>query len=141
MQMTCVESIARLCYNASNLHMNIKLTKKRQEILNAIKCSTEPLSATAIHQKLDDVDLVTVYRNLDLFVQEKLVQKLQFSDEAVYEYQQIPHHHAICDNCEKLIHFSIAEEDLKKIISVKDFSISNIDITVKGTCAHEATKV
>lgn len=119
--------------------MNIRLTEKRKQILNTLQCSKEPLSAAAIGQLLPEIDLVTIYRNLDLFVQERLIKKLQFSDEALYEYQKQPHHHAICTDCNKMIHFSVSEIELQKVIKLKGFSISNIDITVKGNCTHEGT--
>lgn len=136
MQVICIVSITRGCYNANDLHMNIRLTEKRKQILKVLECAKEPLSATAVSHKLPDIDLVTIYRNLDLFVQEGFIKKLQFSEEALYEYQKQPHHHAICTDCKKMIHFSVSEADLMKVINLKGFSISNIDITVKGNCQH-----
>lgn len=137
MQMICIASIPAVCYNANHLHMNIRLTKKRQQILSVLQSSEEALSASGIHEALPDIDLVTIYRNLDLFTEEGLVKRLQFSDEALYEYQATPHHHAICDDCQKMIHFAVPEKELKKLIQLKGFTIEDIDITVKGKCAHE----
>ena len=52
--------------------MNIRLTEKRQRILDILKENHGTLSASDIHGELPDVDLVTIYRNLDLFTKEKI---------------------------------------------------------------------
>ena len=115
----------------------MKLTAKRKQILELLQKTTEPMSATAIHECLSDIDLVTVYRNLDLFVQQGVVKRLQFDDEALYEFQAQPHHHAICDTCNKMIHFSVPEEKLGELVHIPNFAVQSIDITVKGVCTHE----
>jgi Fe2+ or Zn2+ uptake regulation protein len=117
--------------------MDIKLTKKRTQILDTLKLHRGTLSAADISQKLPGVDLVTIYRNLDLFVNEKLIKKIHFgADEAQYEYQHEPHHHAVCTNCEKVIHFTAPDEKIKKLLQLTDFSVDEIEVTVKGTCTH-----
>jgi len=55
--------------------MNIKLTKKRTLILNALKTHHGTLSAADISQKIPEIDLVTIYRNLDLFVKKNLLKR------------------------------------------------------------------
>lgn len=115
------------------------MTQKRTLLLNALK-GGEPLSASQLAQKLPKIDLVTIYRNLELFVQAGIVKRLQFEDEALYEYQEKPHHHALCENCHKMIHFSVSEEKLRKLIDIANFSVTSIDITVKGVCIHEVSK-
>jgi len=118
--------------------MNIKLTKKRTLILNALKTHHGTLSAADISQKVPEIDLVTIYRNLDLFVKEKLIKKIHFdSDEAQYEYQHEPHHHAVCTNCEKVIHFTAPDEKIKKLLQLEGFTVDEIEVTVKGLCTHQ----
>tara|TARA_B100000745_G_scaffold133790_1_gene87367 strand:+ start:154 stop:516 length:363 start_codon:yes stop_codon:yes gene_type:complete len=118
--------------------MNFKLTKKRQAILALLKNSGTTLSAQDIFERVDDMDLTTVYRNLDLFVKEKMITKVVLNtDEDLYEYQSEPHHHAVCTDCNKVIHFSACTEDLEKLLRIKDFNIENIEVTVRGTCRHK----
>jgi Fur family ferric uptake transcriptional regulator len=118
--------------------MNIKLTKKRTLTLNVLKAHHGTLSAADISQKLPEIDLVTIYRSLDLFEKEKLIKKIHFgSDEAQYEYQHEPHHHAVCTNCEKVIHFTAPDAKIKKLLQLKDFTVDEIEVTVKGTCVHK----
>jgi len=117
--------------------MNIKLTKKRTLILDALKAHPGTLSAANLSKKIPEIDLVTIYRNLDLFVKEKLIKKIHFgADEAQYEYQHEPHHHAVCTDCEKVIHFTAPDEKIKKLLQLDGFSVDEIEMTVKGVCVH-----
>lgn len=113
--------------------MTIRLTKKRQAILDVLKQNHGALSAAAIHAKLPSVDLATIYRNLDLFTEERLIKKLHLGeDEALYEFQDSPHHHAVCSECERVIHFKAPDQKIKELLNLKDFEIEELEVTVRG---------
>lgn len=117
--------------------MTIKLTKKRTQILDVLKHNHGALSAKAVHNKLPEIDLVTIYRNLDLFAKEKLISKLRLSGtEAEYEYQDEPHHHAVCTECERIIHFTAPDKKIKQLLKIEDFDVDEIEVTVRGHCHH-----
>lgn len=118
--------------------MNIRLTKKRQQILDTLKNCHCTLSANDIHNKLPDVDLVTIYRNLELFTKEKIIKRVILdTDEAQYEYQPEPHHHAVCDDCNKVIHFKAPDAKIKKLLGLENFDIDEIEVTVRGKCREK----
>lgn len=120
------------------INMTLKITKKRQQILSLLKGCRGTMTAKDIHQKLPGVDLATVYRNLDLFVQEKLIKQVHLgTDEMHYEYQRVPHHHAVCTDCEKVIHFTAPDEKLKKLLGLKGFQVDELEVTVRGVCNHK----
>jgi Fur family transcriptional regulator, ferric uptake regulator len=125
-----------LCYNASDLRMNtLRLTKKRQAILDVLKSEHGALSAAELHTKLPQLDLVTIYRNLDLFVKEKLVKRVMLdTSEARFEYQREPHHHALCTDCNKVIHFKALDSAIIKLLGLENFTVEDLEITVRGTC-------
>lgn len=114
----------------------MRKTKQRTQILAVLKEAGVPMSAREVSNKLGDVDLVTVYRNLDLFTKERLVKKLQLEGEAQYEFQKTPHHHAVCDTCKKVIHFDVDEKKLEALVAVSGFTASEIDIVAKGECSR-----
>ncbi len=115
--------------------MTIKLTDKRKKILVVLQQADTALSAAAIHKRLPDIDLVTIYRNLDAFVKEKLIKRVSLgTDEALYEYQPEPHHHAICTDCERVIHFKAPDEKIIKILGLEGFVVDELEVTVKGKC-------
>lgn len=115
--------------------MTIRMTKKRQAVLEVLQRHHGALSAADIHGKLSDTDLVTIYRTLDLFTREKLVKQFHLDgNEAVYEYQNEPHHHAVCSDCHKVIHFTAPDEKLKALLGIADFDVDEIEVTVRGRC-------
>ena len=114
-----------------------KLTKKRQAILEVLQNSHEALSASEVHSQVSDIDLATVYRSLEFLTNEKLIRKLQLgTQEARFEYQKEHHHHAICTECERVIHFTAPDEKIKKLLGVGDFEVDELEVTVRGTCRH-----
>ena len=117
--------------------MKTRLTKKRQAILDVLKNKQAALSASEIHELVPDVDLATVYRNLEYFTKEKVIKKLQLgSQEARFEYQREPHHHALCDQCEKVIHFTAPDQKIIKLLGLENFVVAELEVTVRGTHTH-----
>src|SRR3989344_3323191 len=93
------------------------LTRPRREILNAL--STSPLSVQEIEKKLrgkeSKIDLVTIYRNLEIFIKLELVRKIQFEEKkARYELiaESGHHHHVVCQNCGAVEDVAIEEKML-----------------------------
>lgn len=118
--------------------MSIKLTEKRKDILAVLEKTRGTLTAAEIHKKLPDIDLATIYRNLDLFVKEKLIREIHFNKkEAQYEYQNESHHHAVCNECEKIIHFKAPDKKIMKLLGLDDFDVDEIEVTVRGTCRNK----
>jgi len=114
--------------------MNTKLTKKRQAILDALINKKAALSAAEIHVLVPDIDLATIYRNLEYFTNQKLIKKLQLgTQEARFEYQHEPHHHAVCDRCEKVIHFTAPDKKIIKLLGLENFNVEELEVTVRGT--------
>ena len=115
--------------------MTIRLTEKRTLILNTLKAQPKALSAADIHRLLPDIDLVTIYRNLDIFAKEKLIKRVALgTDEALYEYQKEPHHHAVCTDCEKVIHFKAPDKKIIKLLGLEGFEVDELEVTVRGKC-------
>lgn len=118
--------------------MTLKLTEKRIRILDVLKKTPNTLSARDIHKQIPEIDLVTIYRNLDLFTKEKIIKQVHLgTEEAQYEYQKEPHHHAVCVDCERVIHFTAPDAKLKKLLGLEDFQVDEIEVTVRGICNHE----
>jgi len=118
--------------------MTKRHSKKREQILAVLQKAKTALSAGSIHDILPEVDKVTVYRNLGLFVSDGIVKAMNFGGtETLYEYQQHPHHHAVCTDCDKVIHFTAPDEKIKKLLGLADFQVNELEVTVKGICNHK----
>lgn len=119
--------------------MNRRHSKKREQIINVLKSHDGALSAQDLHQRLPGLDLATIYRNLTIFVEDGEVRKLHLNDkEALYEFQSKPHHHAVCSQCYRVIHFTLPEGKIKKLLNLEAFSVEEVELTVKGTCQHKS---
>lgn len=119
--------------------MSIRLTKKRQAILDILTSNHGALSAADLHRRLPTIDLATIYRTLELFTSEKLIKKLHLADgEALYEHQAEPHHHAVCERCEKVMHFTAPDEKIIKLLGLEGFTVEELEVTVRGTHTHHA---
>lgn len=118
--------------------MTIRLTKKRQAILDVLKQKKTALSAAEVHALVPEVDLATVYRSLEYFTNEKVIKKLLLDDkEALFEYQDEHHHHAVCTECHKVIHFTAPDEKILKLLGIEDFQVDEVEVTVRGICNHK----
>lgn len=121
--------------------MNRRYSKKREQILSVLKSAHSALSAHDIHTKLPALDLTTIYRNLEVFVHDNQVKKLLFGGkEALYEYQKQPHHHAVCTECERVIHFTAPDKKIMKLLGIEDFKVDELEVTVRGICNHSKSK-
>lgn len=113
--------------------MKVKLTKKRQAILDVLRTTSGSLSASELHAALPHLDLTTIYRNLELFVEAGLIKQLAVPGrEAQYEFQTEPHHHAVCRDCREVIHFTAPTEKFAKLIDIPGFTVEEVEVIVRG---------
>jgi Fe2+ or Zn2+ uptake regulation protein len=121
-----------------NKHMPIsRLTPNRRAILEYLTRCEGLKSAADISAALPDMNLTTVYRALDVLVVEGAVKKFTLTDEeAMYEVQHEPHHHAICRKCGTVIHFTTDNAALHKEFAVPGFSVEDMEVTLYGNCTH-----
>lgn len=112
------------------------MTPKRQAIYDCLKNHHGTLTAKQVKTQLPDIDLVTIYRSLELFVQEGLITQVNLGGgETQYEFQSEPHHHAVCTDCDKVIHFTIDQKKLNKLIP-DGFTADEVELVVRGRCGH-----
>lgn len=118
----------------------MRLTTHRQEILDTLSHEREALSAAAVHVRLPHINLVTIYRALDYLAEHGMVHKLRLDgEEALYEVQHEPHHHALCTECGKVIHFTTDNAALQNEFSLPGFLVTDLEVTLRGRCRKHAT--
>jgi len=77
-----------------------RLTKPRRLVLGALEIIDHPISAQALHESLNkEIDLVSVYRTLNLLESLSVVHKERFKNEEMYYLSRKPHHHIFCRKC------------------------------------------
>lgn len=125
-------------------NQNLKATKHRSAILEALENNKSPVTAEDLYNKLKEegisISLSTVYRSLETLHKKDIVKKSVLSDynKAVFEYNHNEHrHHMICIKCHKVqpITGCPLEEFEKYIESKFDFTVKGHNLEVYGYCS------
>lgn len=123
-----------------------KLTPQREMILSVLLEHQEKhLSAedvyTLVKKRMPDVGLATVYRSLELFLENNIIHSVDFGDgRKRYEYGaqegEHHHHHAICIKCNKVIEINddLLEELENQVHKEHGFKVANHDLKIFGYC-------
>ena len=116
-----------------------RITSQREKILKKIK--PQPQTVEEIHESLErQVDITSVYRTLDLFVDNRLVREIDFGDgKKRYELSEDDnhHHHLICENCGNIEDFKMEEEKiLENAKTQTDFLIKKHRLEFFGICKN-----
>ncbi len=115
--------------------MTKKLTKKGELILKTLQGMEGFCTAQDLHKRIPEIDLTTVYRNLEKLVTKNLVQKVALlNQEFVYEYSNHKHHHSFCESCARVEHISLSQKTLGTIPELKHFNPESIEVIIKGRC-------
>ena len=96
----------------------LKITSARLNLLDILKHAKKPMSIKDISRRLteSDMDLVTLYRNVESLQNLGVVKQVNLKDRRVY-YELSGgehHHHLICTNCGRLEDIQVQEVKLNK---------------------------
>ena len=122
-----------------------RLTRQRQAIWDVLLADPDQhLSAEdvvdRVRAKLPLVNPSTVYRTLDLLVEEGLVLRTDLGgDRAYYEpAREHPHHHLVCERCGSVAH--LHDEALgnlaKRIEKASGYTLGGREISFFGLCPN-----
>jgi Fur family ferric uptake transcriptional regulator len=122
-----------------------RLTRQRRAIWDALLADPDQhLSAEDIVDRvradLPRVNPSTVYRTLDLLVEEGLLLRTDLgADRAYYEpAHEHPHHHVVCEHCGAVthIHNQTLGNLANRIQKATAYTLSNREITFFGLCPN-----
>lgn len=117
-----------------------RITKPRQEIIKVLK--SYPLTVSDIHHLLTRknirIDLASVYRTLELFVELGIVRRIEIGgDKNRYELsdEENHHHHLVCNNCGTIEDITVNENSLLEEVNNKSaFKIDHHHLEFFGLC-------
>lgn len=117
----------------------IRFTKPRQLIFEFLSNFSKPVTVQEINLHLKNkVDLVSIYRTLDLLKKSGMVNEIVFGDDKKrFEIKEKNnhHHHLICSNCGSVKDIEIKEKEiLKKIERQSNFLIKKHNLEFFGLC-------
>ncbi len=121
----------------------MRMTRQRQQVLEALKQDQEFRSAIAVHQDLVDrgaqVSLATVYRNLATLAQMGKLDSVRGPDgESLYRLcsSRDHHHHLVCEACghTEELDLDAVEPLLKQSANAAGFKLTDHDLELFGLC-------
>lgn len=117
-----------------------RMTKPRKHVLEILLKSRFPITAQEIYSKIKSIDLVSVYRTIELLLKTGVIKEFLFGDgKRRYEIvnNDNHHHHLICENCGDIEDVRMKEEDLlKKVKNKSKFLIKEHKLEFFGLCPN-----
>ncbi|MCR5350635.1 MAG: transcriptional repressor [Acholeplasmatales bacterium] len=118
--------------------MQRRNTNQKQIVYNAIMTlghsNTERL-IDYINKNFSNISLATIYRNLNILIEENKIKKLSVGNLDVYEVIREKHFHFKCTKCGDIIDIPKSNiKSYKSLINLGDNEISDCDIVFYGVC-------
>ena len=119
-----------------------KFSQKREAIYDCIKSTKCHPSAEWVYTQLKpnypDLSLATVYRNINLFKQQKLIITVaNVNGQERVDANTDPHTHFICDSCGSVIDVDVDIDNQHNVDKIQDkygFKVNAFDLLFRGTC-------
>lgn len=125
-------------------YADLRITRQRKEILKyIINNRSGHLDAELILSDLNKMHIkvsrATIYRTLDVLVQQQIIDKYDFGDgRARYEISagEEHHDHLVCIECKKIVEFTNkhGDEMIPEICSEHNFTYFNHFLQIYGLC-------
>lgn len=93
---------------------------------------------SSVREDLPNISLATVYKILDVFHRERLVNKVSFQGQtARYDANLSDHHHLVCSQCGNIQDVVEAPLQTRHPIGndAPGFQVSRLEVIAHGTCA------
>ncbi|RME04795.1 MAG: transcriptional repressor [Planctomycetota bacterium] len=134
-----LELLEKICRQKS-----LRLTQQKRMVLKELVRRSDHPTADQLYldlrKSLPDISRATVYRILEFFVQEKVIQRICHPKAvAHYDADTSPHHHLICRRCQRIMDLELGEESELACIPTKfpelsHFKIETCSIYFFGVC-------
>lgn len=116
-------------------------SKQRMIVLEAFKCLNHPTAEQIydkIHQDNPSISRSTVYRNLNVLLENKIIKKIKIlNGPDRFDYIDKEHFHVICNKCGRVFDFMyiFKQQELKELIYSQTGVMTNVDsMTLYGIC-------
>jgi Fe2+ or Zn2+ uptake regulation protein len=117
-----------------------RITKQRRAIFSTLQGDNTHPTAEEIYRRikrrLPHISLATVYRNLKLLVQERLIREIVVPDGPTrYDCQTQAHYHFCCDWCGRVSDVEVpVQTDLHHKLIHQGYHIRSHEMTFFGLC-------
>ncbi|NLJ97399.1 MAG: transcriptional repressor [Clostridiales bacterium] len=125
-------------------------TKQKQHIISILKNADRPLSINEIYNKiikhLPRIAKSTIYRNIDLLLENNLIEKFHLNDSEIFyrfkEHRNDHAHYIICNECKSVYNLPTCPiREIEASIEAEGFTIKEHQIQINGICKHCSTNM
>ena len=109
---------------------NVKVTKQRVSILEAIVKLESNASIKNILNECSDIDKSTIYRSIDTLIDNNIIDKSLLGNEVIYEIKGNHKHYLKCVKCNKT---EILDECPFEH-NIKGYKVINHVVNIEGIC-------
>lgn len=114
----------------------IKFSRQRESIRNYLSHTKEHPTADIIYNNIKkeypNISLGTVYRNLNLLVEQGEIRRLTCGDGMDhFDYDTSEHYHFICTNCHKVV-----DLQMDSISHINVIAAANFNGEIEGSCTY-----
>lgn len=124
-----------------NNQTSTKHSRQREIVKNDILNRYDHPTAEAVYLTVrvlePKISLATVYRNLDYFVDEGLVEKFMVPNEPDhYDPVSYEHYHVKCNNCGEIsdVNIQLSDYFARQVKSQTEISVKTLQIIAEGIC-------
>jgi len=116
----------------------VRRTKQRSAITQAIELAGRPLLPQEIlklaQKTVPNLNLATVYRSLNLMIQEGLVAAVHLPEQPTrFEIFGHHHHHFLCKQCDRVFDIHSCSDEISRLAPL-GFAVDDHDLTLYGRC-------
>ena len=130
------------------LDKNLRMTKQRKVVLEEIRKSESHPTADEIYkvvkEKIPNISLGTVYRNLEILSEEGLIRKIELAHtKRRYDGNMKNHYHIICTECGRVDDLITKEVgNIEELLGVKsNYKITGHRLKFFGICPDCMRKI
>lgn len=117
----------------------MRVTKNRKRVIGALLTAEKPLKADEIKER-GDLDLVTVYRNIEAFEKAGVLQRIPLENGSQLFELTAPdehYHHLVCRECHQAERLDVCVgEEMRKVAKANGYSHIAHVLEVYGLCSE-----
>ncbi len=120
--------------------MQLRMTNQREMILRELKKSEQHLSADELYERVKKfmprISLATVYRNLEILSDLKMIRKLEISGrQKRFDSELEEHDHIFCIECRRIDNLDIGTAKIELPVNeTKGYAVTGRRLEVTGLC-------
>ena len=123
----------------------MRFSQQRETVKNVVRGTNSHPTAEWIYNQtkkvIPDISLGTIYRNLKTLQKTGQINVIYDGPVARYDWNLDNHHHLKCIECGEIVDIDKVNSNIQNFVEKNyEFKVSEIDVTIIGTCSKHKNK-